>query len=58
MSEEKRCKSCKRIIVGESIMGLCPNCINKYEGRAAIGVGLAATFAAIAKGIFDIVKKK
>ena len=58
MNEEKRCKSCKRIIVGESKMGLCPNCINKYEGRAAFGVTLAATLAAIAKGIYDIVKKK
>lgn len=58
MNEEKRCKSCKRIIVGESKMGLCPNCINKYEGRAAFWAALAATLAAIAKGVFDIIKKK
>ena len=42
MEENKKCWACKRILVGNSKMGLCPDCINKYgsvgAAFAAIGV--------------------
>lgn len=58
MSEEKRCKACKRIIVGESKTGLCPDCINKYGEGAAAGVGIIGIVALIAKGIIKVIRKK
>lgn len=36
--KEKRCWMCKRIIVGSSKLGLCPDCLNK-AGTAAATVG-------------------
>ena len=42
--EEKICWACKRILVEESKLGLCPDCINKYGTPAAaagaLGLGL------------------
>ena len=31
---------CKRILIGESKLGLCPDCLNKY-GSPAAAVGIA-----------------
>ena len=58
MSEEKRCKACKRIIVGKSKIGYCPDCINKYGGRIAIGAGILASLALTATGIIKRVRKR
>ena len=43
MAENKKCWACKRTIVGDSKMGLCPGCINKYGsiGAAVAALGLA-----------------
>ncbi len=43
MEENKKCWACKRTLVGDSKMGLCPGCINKYGsvGAAATALGLA-----------------
>ena len=44
--DEKSCRSCNRVIVGESKMGLCSVCKNKYGtvvvvvGGAVLTVGL------------------
>lgn len=36
--DEKTCRRCNRILVGKSILGVCPNCVNKYGTPvAAIG---------------------
>ena len=37
----KTCWACKTIIIGESKLGLCPKCVNKYgsAGAAAIAFG-------------------
>ena len=39
---KKRCWICKRIIVGSSILGLCPDCIDKGGSTVATigGIGL------------------
>jgi len=38
--DEKICRACKRILVGESKFGLCPDCLNKYGSPvAAISIG-------------------
>ena len=37
--EEKICWACKRTLVEESKLGLCPDCVNKY-GTPAAAVGL------------------
>ncbi|MDO5138006.1 MAG: hypothetical protein Q4D71_06030 [Oscillospiraceae bacterium] len=46
MTENKKCWACKRILVGESKTGLCPDCINKYgtpiAGALAVGAGIGA----------------
>lgn len=39
MTENKKCWACKRTLVDNSKMGLCPNCINTYGSRGA-GVAL------------------
>lgn len=36
---EKTCWACHRVIVGKSVMGLCPNCVNKY-GSTAVAVAV------------------
>lgn len=40
MSVNKKCKACKRIIVGESKFGFCQQCINKYGERLIAGGGV------------------
>lgn len=44
MAENKKCWACKRTLVGDSKMGLCPGCINKYgsigAAVAALGLGV------------------
>ncbi len=41
MENEKTCWKCKRILVGKSTLGLCPDCVNKYgTPAAAVGTGL------------------
>ncbi len=39
MAEDKKCWACKRTLVGDSKMGLCPDCINKY---GSVGAAVAA----------------
>ena len=39
MAENKKCWACKRTLAGNSKMGLCPNCINKY---GSVGTAVAA----------------
>ncbi|OPZ87167.1 MAG: hypothetical protein BWY74_03460 [Firmicutes bacterium ADurb.Bin419] len=39
--EEKICWACRRILVEESKLGLCPDCVNKY----GTPVATAALFA-------------
>lgn len=43
MKENKKCWACKRTLIGDSKMGLCPDCINKYGsvGAAVAVLGLA-----------------
>lgn len=37
-NEEKKCLVCKRIIVGKSRIGVCPDCLNKVgSGVATVG---------------------
>lgn len=45
MAENKKCWVCKRTLVGNSKMGLCPNCINTY-GSPGAGVALLALVVA------------
>lgn len=44
MSENKKCWACQRTLVGDSKLGLCPDCMNKYGSPAAaalaLGVGI------------------
>lgn len=44
MAESKKCWACKRTLVGESKLGLCPQCLNKYgtpaAAAAALGIGV------------------
>lgn len=37
---EKKCKFCKRTIVGKSKLGICPDCVNK-AGNCVEGIGSA-----------------
>ena len=64
-TNEKTCWACKRILIGESKLGLCPACLNKYGSRAAgvgvfiVGVGLNTlrkNAGKIEKGIINVVK--
>lgn len=34
-NDEKTCWACKRVLIGESKLGLCPDCLNKYGTPAA-----------------------
>ena len=34
--DEKVCWACKRILIGDSKMGLCPACLNKYGSYVAV----------------------
>lgn len=37
--DEKICLACKRILVDESKLGLCPECLNKY-GTPVVGTAM------------------
>jgi hypothetical protein len=63
--DEKICWACKRILVGGSKFGLCPDCFNKYGSTAAtLGIGSIALLGRkvlkngrkIAKSVIDVVK--
>lgn len=58
MAEDKKCWACKRTLVGESKLGLCPECLNKYGSpAAAVGaLGLAFGVKQLAKNGGKIVK--
>lgn len=39
-NNEKTCWACKRVLIGESKLGLCPDCLNKIGTPAAfLGAG-------------------
>lgn len=44
MAENKKCWRCKRTLVGNSKIGLCPDCINKY---GSVGAAFAALGVAV-----------
>ena len=44
MAENKKCWACKRTLVGNSKMGLCPDCISKY---GSVGAAVAAFGVAV-----------
>lgn len=46
MAENRKCWACKRTLVGDSKMGLCQDCINKYGSVGAV----VATFGLAAGG--------
>lgn len=63
-NNEKTCWACKRILVGDSKLGLCSDCLNKYGSPAAaaglLGLAIGGRFLvknggrivkAVAKGI-------
>lgn len=63
--DEKICWACKRILVGGSKFGLCPDCLNKYGSpAAALGLGGMAFLGRkvlksggkIVKGAIDVIK--
>ena len=54
-NEEKRCKTCKRIIVGKNRTGICPDCTIKSKNAA---VGILGTLGSIALFIFTKGRKK
>ena len=57
MIKEKKCKFCKRIIVGDNKTGVCPVCRKKYGG-AISKVGLALIgVGGLIKTFYKIVKK-
>lgn len=45
-NNEKKCWACKRVLIGQSTLGLCPDCVNKYGTPTAlfstglVGVGI------------------
>ena len=43
MAENKKCRACKRTLVGDSKLGLCPDCLNKYGSPAAAVLAVGAT---------------
>lgn len=52
---EKRCKTCKRIIVGENKTGICPDCARKGKNGA---MGILGTLGSIALLILTKGRKK
>lgn len=44
MSENKKCWACKRTLVGNTKLGLCPDCINKYGSPAAAAVAFGIVY--------------
>ena len=58
MVENKKCWACKRTLVDDSKMGLCPNCINKYGSvvAAVAAFGLAVGGRQLKKNGGKIIK--
>lgn len=58
MAENKKCWGCKRTLVGDSKMGLCPNCINRYGsvGAAFMAFGVAVGGRRLVKNGGKIIK--
>lgn len=58
MAKNKKCWACKRTLVDDSKMGLCPDCINKYGsiGTTAAVVGLAVCGRQLVKNGRKIIK--
>lgn len=58
MVENKKCWVCKRTLVGDSKMGLCPDCINKYgsAGAAFAALGLVVGSRQLVKHGGKIIK--
>ena len=58
MKENKKCWACKRTLVGDSKMGLCPDCMNKYGsvGSAVAVLGLAVGGKLLVKNGEKIIK--
>ena len=64
--DEKICRVCKRILVGESKTGVCPDCLSKYGSPlAALGfVGTVSLLGGLVKknsgklvkGVIDVIK--
>jgi len=67
--DEKICWACKKTLVEESKLGLCPGCLNKYGSPVAalgiLGVGSIASLGIrwiwknggkVAKVVIDVIK--
>lgn len=63
--DEKICLACKRVLVGESKLDLCPDCLNKYGsvgvtlgfgGIALLLNGVWKNRGNIAKSALDVIK--
>lgn len=55
--EEKICWKCKRTLVEESKLGLCPDCVNKYSWIGVTGATGVIGIALIRKIIFKYIGK-
>lgn len=51
MTESKKCWACKRTLMGDSKMGLCPDCLNKYGS-----IGMAVGVLELTVGVRQLVK--
>ena len=63
--DEKICRACKRILVGGSKFGLCPDCLNKYGspvvaissvGILTLGRWVLKNSGKFAKHAFDAIR--
>ena len=55
MKNNKICWACKRVLIGKSKLGLCPNCVNKY-GTPAAAIGVLVVASGI-KAASKLIKK-
>lgn len=64
--DEKKCWGCKRTLIGESKLGLCPKCINKYGtpvvaagvvGIGVLGKTVVKNSGKIAKSAVNVIKQ-
>ena len=57
MMENKKCWACKRTLVGDSKLGLCPNCVNKI-GTGVTGISFVGGIVWTAgKFVSQVIKK-
>lgn len=56
-NEEKRCRKCKKIIVGDAKFGLCPRCRDDLGKGGTIVVFAAGIVGTVAKIILSKGKK-